>query len=196
MTSDDRVGVLAGTTGEARLLQLIGFVDEDGVLADGVQAETAAGVVIADGSADYFITAAAASAALAERQSLYAPAPGPQVVYLGSRIGDIELLEALGNGEIEAVARGEIGNRDAARDSEGAFAVTAPDDSSEFGGFTLDIDDAELAACMDARLKWLTDDRRIGYGEWLDDPAIFLKRANIWNEQQERQEPNEMNSDG
>jgi len=195
LTSDDRVGVLAGTTGEARLLQLIDLVDEEGVLADGVHVETAEGVVIADGSADFFITAAAASDVLAERQRLYAPATGPQVIYLGSRIGDIELLEALGNAEIEAVARGEIGNRDAVRDSDGAFAITALDDSTEYGGFTLDIDDAELAVCMDALLDWLTDDRRIGYGEWLDDPAIFLTRAKAWNEKQEQEAPNEMNAD-
>jgi len=182
LTSADRVGVLAGTTGEERLLQLVGLVDEEGVLADGVHVETADGVIIADGSADFLITAAGASNALVERQGLYRPDTGPQVIYLGSRIGDIELLEALANAEIDAVARGEIGNRDAARDSEGSFAVTALDDRPEYGGFTLDIDNAELAACLDALLDWLTDNRRIGYGEWLDDPAIFLKRGNLWNE--------------
>jgi len=187
LTSADRVGVLAGTTGEARLLQLIGLVDDEGVLADGVHAVVADGVVIADGSADFFITAADATDALAERQVLYLPGTGPQVIYLGSRIGDAELLDALANSDIEAIASGEIGNRDAARDSDGDFAVTALDEKPEYGGFTLDIDDAERAACLDALLNWLTDSRRISYGEWLEDRAIFFKRAKEWNERREQE---------
>ena len=50
LTSADRVGVLAGTTGEARLLELTGIIDAYGVLAAGTRVETAAGVVVADGS--------------------------------------------------------------------------------------------------------------------------------------------------
>lgn len=185
LTGDDRVGVLADTTGEAHLLQLVGLADDKGVLAADVHVETPQGTAIADGSADYFITAAAASEALAGRQRLRGPAETtPQVIYLGDIIGDIELLEALGNGEIEAVARGEIGNRDAARDSNDAFAVTALDEKTEYGGFSLDIDDAELAACIDALLDWLTDERRIGYGDWLDEPTIFMRRAQAWNERE------------
>ena len=60
LTSADRVGVLAGTTGEARLLELTGMADAGGVLAAGTRVETADGVaVVADGSASYAITAAA-----------------------------------------------------------------------------------------------------------------------------------------
>ena len=64
LTNDVRVGVLADTTGEARLLQLTGLVDENGVLAAGVRVETPGGEVVADGSPSYVITAAGESAGL------------------------------------------------------------------------------------------------------------------------------------
>ena len=58
LTSAVRVGVLAGTTGEARLLELTGLVDDNGILVAGVHVETARDTVVADGSADYVITSA------------------------------------------------------------------------------------------------------------------------------------------
>ena len=73
LTSDVRVGVLASTTGEARLLVLTGLVSADGVLAEGVRVETQTDTVVADGSADYFITAAGASPNLEGRRHLYPP---------------------------------------------------------------------------------------------------------------------------
>ena len=84
LTSEVRVGVLASTTGEARLLVLTGLVNADGVLAAGVRVETQTDTVVADGSTDYFITAAGASPNLAGRRYLYPPVDTmPQVVYLG-----------------------------------------------------------------------------------------------------------------
>ena len=61
LTSDVRVGALAGTTGEFRLLEMTGLVNAGGVLAAGVRIDTPAGTVIADGSPDYVITAAGES---------------------------------------------------------------------------------------------------------------------------------------
>ena len=147
LTSDVRVGALAGTTGEARLLELTGLTTSEGVLAAGVSIETPGGEVIADGSSDYLITAAAASENLAERRRIRPPADSmPQVVYLGDRLGEAELLAALSDGRIDALARGEIGNRDAAHASGDAFVVALLDDAVERGGFTLDAQDAGLAA--------------------------------------------------
>ena len=185
LTSADRVGVLANTTGEARLLQLTGLADVDGVLAAGVRIETRAGEIVADGSDAYVITAAAFSpAALDGRRLLSPPAGGmPQVVYLGGELGEAELLEALASGEVDAIARGEIGNRAAVRVSGGAFAVTALDPATEWGGFTLSIDDTALRECIDAKINYLTDGRRIGYAEWVDDPSVFRQRADQWNEE-------------
>ena len=182
LTSEVRVGVLASTTGEARLLVLTGLVNADGVLAEGVRVETQTDTVVADGSADYFITAAGASSNLGGRRYLYPPVDTmPQVVYLGA--SEEELLGALASGRVDALARGEIGNRDAVHASGGAFLVTALDAAVEYGGFTLAAEDADLAACIDDKINYLTDDRRIGYGEWRQDSSVFMTRARMWQGQ-------------
>ena len=180
LTSEVRVGVLASTTGEARLLVLTDLVNADGVLAEGVRVETQMDTVVADGSADYFITAAGASPNLEGRQRIF-PAVDtmPQVVYLGEE----ELLGALASGRVDALARGEIGNRDAVHASGGAFVVTALDAAVEYGGFTLGVEDADLAACIDDKINYLTDDQRIGYGDWRQDPSVFMTRARTWQGQ-------------
>lgn len=183
LTSDVRVGALAGTTGEFRLLELTGLVDANGVLAAGTRVETTQGTVTADGSANYVITAAGATENLAGRQHLYPPDETmPQVVYLGDESGEVELIAALRTGKIDALAQGEVGNRDAARIADGALAVTALDVAVEHGGFTLAVEDAALAACLDVKINWLTDNRRIGYAEWVNDPQVFMRRAQMWNE--------------
>lgn len=184
LTSEVRVGALASTTGEARLLVLTGLVNADGVLTAGVRVATQTDTVVANGSAEYFITAAGASPNLAGRQHLFPPIDTmPQVVYLGDETGEVELLDALAAGKIDALARGEIGNRDAVYASGGAFVVTALDAAVEYGGFTLGVDDADLAACIDDKINYLTDDQRIGYGEWRQDPLIFMTRARMWQGQ-------------
>ena len=177
-----RVGALAGTTGEARLLQLTGLADASGVLAAGVRVQTPRGAVVADGSANYVITSSKASPSLAGRTSLDPPSNKamPKVVYLGSESGEAALLSALREGRVDAVARGEIGNRDAAHASGGAFAVTAIDPAAEYGGFSLSAKDADLAACLDEKINRLTDNRRIGYGEWRADTSVFMRRARLW----------------
>ena len=183
LTEDVRVGALAGTTGEHRLLELVGLVDEEGILAAGARVDTPSGAVVADGSAEYVITAAGESPNLAGRTRLYPPTRDmPQVVYLGDAAGEKELLDALADGRIDALARGEVGNRDATQASGGAFAVTALDEDVEVGGFALAADDSDLVACLDERLDWLTDSREIGYGQWSEDPSVFLRRAELWND--------------
>ena len=192
LTSRHRIGALAGTTGEARLLKLTGLVDSAGVLAAGTRVHTRSGMVTADGSAAYVITAAGVSPDLEGRQRLEPPAPDmPQVVYLGEESGEMELLQALRDGRIDALARGEIGNRDAVHASGDAFEIAALDAEVEYGGFALAADSEELAACIDAKINWLTDNRRIGYAEWRNDPNVFLRRAETWRPQAsgERQQP-------
>ena len=182
LNSEVRVGALPGTTGEARLLQLTGFVDADGVLLSGTRVETRDRTVVADGTAAYTITAAGASPNLSGRQHLYPPTETlPQVIYLGGVLGESELLEALVAGRIDAIARGEVGSQEAAHASHGELVVTAFDEQIEYGGFTLALEDTDLAACIDEKLDYLTDNKNIGYGEWLQDPAVFMKRAEQWN---------------
>ena len=181
LTRDARVGVLAGTTGEARLLQLVGLADADGVLAAGTRIETPAGTVEADGTSAFVVTAAMASPVLDGRTLLHPPSDDqPQVVYLGYDRGEAELLEGLRDGVVDAVARGEIGNADAAGQSEGAFVVTARDAEAEYGGFTVGVEDVALLACLNEKIDWLTDERAVGYAEWRADPSVFRKRARAW----------------
>lgn len=179
---DVRIGVLSGTTGEARLLEITGIVDADGVLVAGTRIETLEGILIADGTDDYKITAAAVSPNLVARRALYPPLDSmPQVIYLGDVVGESELFKALSDGHIDAIARGEIGNRDAVAEHRGAFIVTALDEQVEYGGFALAIEDTGLIADLNKWINYLTDDRNIGYADWLADPEVFLHRAEMWN---------------
>lgn len=181
LTSDVRVGVLSGTTGEARLLELTELVDANGVLAEGTRVETPLGTVVADGTTAFMITAANTTPNLAERSHLYPPsADMPQVIYLGQEVGVSELLNALAEGRIDAVARGEIGNLDVVQAAGDAFTVTALDKKFELGGFTLAVEDAALATYIDEKLNYLTDNRNIGYAEWVADPSVFMRRAQVW----------------
>lgn len=182
LTSDVRVGVLAGTTGEARLLQLVGLANEEGVLVADTRIDTPQGTVVSDGSADYAITAAGTSPILEGRTRLYPPGDDmPQVVYLSDEQGEVDLFDALRTGQVDAVARGEIGNRDAAHTLGPDYTVTALDSQVEYGGFTLPAENANLVACINERLDWLTDERNVGYAEWREDPGIFQQRADLWN---------------
>lgn len=105
----------------------------------------------------------------------------PQVVYLGDELGESELINALGAGAIDAIARGAVGNSDAAYISGGRFVVGVLDDKVEYGGFTLAVEAAELAACIDEKINYLTDGGRIGYGGWVEDASVFITRAQMWN---------------
>ena len=179
--SDLRVGVLGGTTGEGRLLRLVGYVDEKGLLAAGVQVDRPQGRLTADGSDNYVITPARVTPNLAQRTWLHPPLETmPQVVYLD----DSDLIDALDSGEIDAIARGDLGNIAAAQASQGAFVVSVLDEAVELGGFSVALADAQLAACLDDKINWLTDNRRIGFADWVEEPAVFMRRAEIWNERQ------------
>ena len=178
LTDAVRVGAVAGTTGESRLLQLTGLADAAGRLAAGARIETDAGAVLADGSADYAITASGAAPALDGRRRLHPPdAAMPTVIYLDD---ERQLLDALRSGDIDAIARGEIGNTDAANQSNGAFAVTALDPEIEYGGFTVAAGNTDLLARLNGHLDYLTDNRRIGYAEWAANPMVFMERAAMW----------------
>ena len=181
LTGDVRVGALAGTTGEARLLQLTGLADASGTLAAGTRVAAPSGEVVADGSDAYVITAAGASPALDGRTSLTPPDDAkPRIVYLGDELGENELLDALRDGEVDAVARGEIGNRDAERAFAPEFAVTALDPVSEYGGFTVAASRTGLLACLNDAIDYLTDNRAVGYAEWTAAPDVFMGRARRW----------------
>lgn len=178
--SADRVGAVPETTGEERLLQLTGLTGEGGVLAAGVEVSLASGErVTADGSELFFITAAGESANVEGRVSLTPADPSmPQVIYFEQEAAMLAALRAF---EIDAVARGNIGNSDVAAESEGALAVAARDpERVERGGFALDVADAPLATCLDEKINLLTDNGRLDYADWRANPDIFLERARMF----------------
>ena len=181
LTSADRVGVSVQTTGESRFLRIVGLIDEDGVLLAGTQVTTPGGIVVADGSDSYRIAASGSSESLARRSYLEPPSAGfPRVVFFGPESVRAEHLEALANGQVDALANDEVGNRLAERASAGALVVTALDTETELGGFAVDRDDEALLACLDDKLNYLTDERNIGYAQWLGNPSVFLERAAAW----------------
>lgn len=194
LTRDVRVGVLRGTTGEARLLQITGLVDANGVVAAGTRIDTPTGTVVADGTADYKITAAGSTPNIENRFTLYPPADNmPQVNYpvnmphqgfdpliQRTLIVPTEEQVLLGNlreNRVDALARGEIGNRDAAAASAGAFVVAALDEQVEYGGFTVARENTELLEFLNKRIDYLTDNGNIGYAQWVVDNGVFMKRA-------------------
>lgn len=182
LTSDHRVGVLRGTTGEARMLVLTGITSADGVVRAGTQVTLEDGSVIVAGAAgtpeELRVSAAASSDAVATRVRLTpATANDPQVVYLAS---EDALLGAVVDGSIDAVARGEIGNSLAASEMPG-LQVTAIDTSAtERGAFSYPATPAgdELRGAVNAVVNCLTDGGRLGILEWLQsDGSVFRDRA-------------------
>ncbi len=181
LTKDVAVGVSAETTAESRLLRIVGLTDENGVLLAGTSVTTPTGAVVADGSDAYRIAATEASENLSGREHLDPPSTGfPQVVFFDSESVRSERLLALVSGRVDALAGDEIGHRAVEQAAGGHFAVTALDAHVELGGFALAEGDPALLACLDDKLNYLTDDRNIGYSEWLANPAVFLERAEAW----------------
>ena len=181
----DVVGVLPNTTGEARLLQILGVADENGGLAAGTRIETPTGPIEVEAPGSLKIDAAGVSPELEHRYRLVPADPGlPQVVYLGDEpgaaVGEAALLAALSEGRVDAIARGAAGNALAAASTPGEFAVTAFDSRREQGGFVVDIDDDRLLDRINEAVAWLTDGGRIGLAEWLADSRVFLDRAALW----------------
>lgn len=176
------VGLLRGTTGEARLLELTGIVDAGGHVAAGtvVVLEDSIMLVAGEpGDADAFrITSAGSSAAIATRtQLLPVNVDQPAVRYYGNEGEQIQALQAR---EVDAVARGEIGNLIAVRENPDAFRVTAVDTTAtERGAFSYAATPAgdALREKMDAVILCLTDDGAVGISDWLDDRTVFARRA-------------------
>lgn len=179
LDSSVRVGVLAGARGEGRLLRLTGLADEEGVLVAGARITTATGEVVTDGTAAFTISPSLVSESLRERRALYPPRPDlPQVVFHSGNTVE-EMLAALRDGTTDAFARGQIANLGAAA-ADPTLMVTALDDLAEYGGFAFAVDDTELHACVDEKLRYLTDDLRLGYPEWQANAGVFRERAEAW----------------
>lgn len=182
LTGEHRVGVFRGTTGEETLLRLTGIENADGELLSGTRVELTdgSGIVAGEpGSAEALrITASGASDLVSARLRLI-PASDtlPEVRYYDS---DGEQIEALAEGEIDAVAGDEIGHRSAASAVPG-LRVTAPADiAAEQSGFSYAAtpEGDRLRNAMDAFIGCLTANRSIGFQQWSErDGNVFLQRA-------------------
>lgn len=198
LSGDDTVGVQTATTGESRLLQLIGVADDSGRLAEGttVVIEADGGgadssVVEATADSDLRISPGGASAELDGRTLLIPAGPSkPEVVYLdrlrspGLDTADTSeaQLDALRNGTVDAIAQGIVETTAAAAAYGDEFAVSVIDERVETGGCTVDADDTDLADRMNTALEWLTDGGEIGFEEWADNPNVLIERAAAWAE--------------
>ena len=180
LSGGDRVGASRNTTNEQRLLELTGITGPNGVLAAGTRVHTADGVVIADGTSDYVITAAGASGNIKTRIRIEPPSPTQPEVYY--EFSEPTALYALAAGGIDAVVSEAISNTEAAAAYRGGgvLAVSALDETVEWGGWTLRAGDAALLACLNAKIDYLTDNQRIGFPEWHEDNQVFIERALAW----------------
>ncbi len=190
---DDTVGVQTATTGESRLLQLIGVADDDGRLAEGavavIDSETGGNdstTVEAAANGNLRISPSGASVQLDGRVRLIpADSSKPEVVYLdrlrspGLDTADTSAsqIDALRNGTVDAIAQGIVETTAAAAAYGDEFAVSVVDGRVETGGCTVADDDTDLADRMNTALGWLTDHGEIGFEEWADNPNVFTERA-------------------
>ncbi len=177
LSGSDRVGASRNTTNEQRLLELTGITGPNGELVAGTRVHTADGAVTADGTDKYTITAAGATDNIKTRIRLEPASPAqPEVHY---EFHESTAIDALAAGEIDAVVSEAIGNTEAAAAYRGGgvLSVSALDEAVELGGWTLRADNTELLACLNSRIDYLTDNRRIGFPEWHEDDQVFMERA-------------------
>ena len=182
LTSAHRVGALRGTTGEARFLTLTGIVDADGRVRPGTRIELADGSVLTAGNPgseqEVRIGPSVVAGAASTRVRLTPPTDDqPQVLYFESEAGQLDALVAR---EVDAVARGEIGNLIAARELPG-LKVTALDNSStEQAAFSYPAtsEGDELRETMNKVIRCLTNDGAVGFQDWLaSGGTVFTDRA-------------------
>jgi len=87
-----------------------------------------------------------------------------------------ELLPALKQGKIDAIARGEIGN-DYQASIDPQVKTIAKKDYGEKFAFVVDSNNPELLRKLNHSIEKITDHGKIGFSLWLKDHAIFMKKA-------------------
>ncbi len=116
--------------------------------------------------------------AIETRKRLVGPGDDiPEIQYFSS---ENEQIEAVTDGAVDAVARGEVGNQHAADNSNGELRVTAVErDNSEDIAFSYPHtpEGDSLRGIMDKLINCLTDGGSIGFAQWHENPRIFLERA-------------------
>ena len=84
-----------------------------------------------------------------------------------------DMLSALMNGEIQAIARGSMGNEYQEMKNDKLLTI----EKKSFGetiAFALNPKNIELRDSLNDAIKFITKQYTISYKEWLNDPKIFL----------------------
>lgn len=184
LACDFVVGAVRGTTGEYRYLAQALIIDnlDNGFIKKGFV------VVLEDGSeitSDGILSIY--DPALESRTYLLPPNTlSPITRYY---IAEDTMIPSLEANEIQAIARGYIGNQLVAERSLGALAVTAiyslecprqrsvKCDKKEEGVFFVKAEDLPLLTKLNRYIDILTDGGKIGYIDWKANKNIFLERA-------------------
>ncbi len=182
LTAEHRVSALRGATGEKRLLELTGIIDDEGFVRAGTRILLADGTVVTAGppgsESGLRIAAGTGSAAIAARVRLTPPGDDqPEVLYFETEGGQIE---ALLEGAVDAVARDELGNLIPARDMPGLRVTAIDAEGNEQGAFSYPHTPAgsALRVTMNAAIACLTANGAVGFSQWLDSGgAVFAERA-------------------
>lgn len=92
-----------------------------------------------------------------------------------------DLLPALKNKKIDAIARGEVGNDCQALMNSNFLTI----DRKSFGegfAFSINRSNKALKIALDEAIKIVTDSGKITYQDWIKNPSIFNDRVNsYWN---------------
>lgn len=86
--------------------------------------------------------------------------------------GENELLLALKSGEIDAIARGEIGNRYRQGLNHSVLTIDLRDFGEDFA-MSIDPTNVDLQKHLAEALKLATKDGALDFRQWSDNPSIF-----------------------
>lgn len=178
------IGAVRGTTGEYRFLAQADLIDsiETGLLLEGVTVITHQKEAFrSDGTLSIF------DPLIANRTQLIPPDCSlPLVKYF---VAEDSMIPALEEGLIDGIARGFIGNKLVADKSDGKMKVTAvyslecPKQQSieckrkEEAVFYVKKENTPLLEKLNAFIDYLTDEGKIDYDHWKENPSIFFLRA-------------------
>ena len=90
---------------------------------------------------------------------------------------ELELLPALLNGRIDAIARGEIGNKYQASKNKKLIAIAKKSFGENFA-FAIDSSNKILANNLNQAIRQITNNGKIAYLQWDRKHTIFLDRVN------------------
>jgi len=184
LTCGYTVGAVRGTTGEYRFLAQTGFINDldKGLIQKGTTVVLEdKSLITSDGLLSIY------DPKVANRFMLIPPNCSlPITKYF---VAEDSMIPALQAGYIDAIARGEIGNRLVADNSGGKFAITAlfslecsKDESvncskKEEAVFFVKVQNTELLNKLNTYIDYLTNNGSIGYDAWKQNHNIFLTRA-------------------